>query len=226
MAADIEKIVAELRTAKNEDDLFHKVREYEKVYIADIESAEKEEDKEAIKSSIGNLMTFYKRALEIATLDVTRDRIIACIRLWKSHAFREDIEIEPITSFPRLIFPLKPQEPIPNITVPKWEPEKFAKREGLELKRYHEKIGGVEVISEKYREKIEKHGTIVSTSDLPISPHVMALLLKGMKEYTGSKEEYVAKHKDITTEERYKSSLEENIIKERKEEEEIWRYIR
>ncbi|MGB2728866.1 MAG: hypothetical protein WBD09_10410 [Halobacteriota archaeon] len=226
MATDIEKIIAKLRKAKNEDDLFHKVRKYEKVYIADIESAEKEEDKEAIKSSIGNLMTFYKRALEIATLDVTRDRIIACIRLWKSHAFRKDIEIEPITSFPRLIFPLKPQEPIPTITVPKREPKIFAKRAGLEvLKRYGEKIGGEEEISEKYREKIEKHGAIVSIPDLLISSHEMELL-KGMRVYIkGSKEEYVAKHKDVTTEERYKSSLEENIIKGRKEEE-IWRYIR
>jgi hypothetical protein len=199
MAADIEKIVAELRKAKNEDDLFHKVRAYEKVCIADIESAEKEEDMEAIKNSIDNLMTFYKRALEIATLGVTRDRIIACIRLWKSHAFRKDIEIEPITSFPRLIFPLKPQEPIPT----KLKPEIYTERTGSKgLEEYSPKICGVE-ISEKYREKLEERG-IERALTQPISLFGMAHLKGRIKGYgIGSKEVYGTEHMGTTMEGRH-----------------------
>ena len=86
MTIDIEETVAKLRKAKNEDELFHKIRKCEKEYVAEIERFEDGKDKELIKDSIGKLMTFYKRALEIATFEVTPNRILANIRLWESHA--------------------------------------------------------------------------------------------------------------------------------------------
>lgn len=115
MTIDIEETVAKLRNAKNEDDLFHKIRKCEKEYIAEIERVEEGKDKEAIKNSIGKLMAFYQRALEIATFGVTRDRIIANIQLWESHAFRKDIEIEPITRFPLPVHPLPGTVELPNL---------------------------------------------------------------------------------------------------------------
>jgi len=108
MTIDIEETVAKLRNAKNEDDLFHKIRAYGEEYRAEIERVEEDKDKEAIKSSSGKLITFYKRVLEIATLDRTRDRIFRDIQRWESHAFRRGIVIEPITHFPRPVHPLRP----------------------------------------------------------------------------------------------------------------------
>ena len=179
MTIDIEEVVAELRGSENEDDLFHKVREQEKGFIAEIEKAEKREDREAIKKGIDKLMTFYKRALEIATLDVTRDRIIAWIRLWKSHAFRNDIEIEPITRFPLSVHPLESQELTPK-------PEKYAGKTYLrELEQYTREIGGTEIteILERSREKLGELW-IEKTFPLSLSLPVMAHPKRTIKGYS------------------------------------------
>ena len=203
MTIDIEEEVAELRGSENEDDLFHKVREQEKGFIAEIENAEKKEDRKAIKKSIDKLMTFYKRALEIATLDVTRDRIIAWIRLWKSHAFRNDIEIEPITRFSLPVHPLESQELKPK-------PEKYAGRTGLgELEQYRRGIGVTEIL-EKSSEKLEEHW-MEKTFPMSVSPPVMAHLKRTIEGYeVESKEVYGTEHRDITMEGRY--SIREGYI--------------
>ena len=196
MTIDIEEEVAELRGSENEDDLFHKVREQEKGFIAEIENAEKKEDRKAIKKSIDKLMTFYKRALEIATLDVTRDRIIAWIRLWKSHAFRNDIEIEPITRFSLPVHPLESQELKPK-------PEKYAGRTGLgELEQYRREIGVTEIL-EKSSEKLEERG-IERALTPPISSFGIARLKERIKGYRiESKEVYGTEHMGTTMEGRH-----------------------
>lgn len=106
MTIDIEEEVAELRKSKSEDDLFYKVIEYEKGYIREIDNAERENNKEAIKEGIDSLLSFYTGALEVATSRITRRRIIAWIRVWKAHAYSKDIKIEPVTNFPSPIYPL------------------------------------------------------------------------------------------------------------------------
>ena len=212
MTIDIEEEVAELKGSENEDDLFHKVREQEKGFIAEIEKAEKREDREAIKKGIDKLMTFYKRALEIATLDVTRDRIIAWIRLWKSHAFRNDIEIEPITRFPLPVHPLESQEL-------KSKTEKYTVKTRLgKLGQYMQEIGGPEIL-ERSREKLGELG-IEKTFSLSISQPVMAHLKRTIKGYgTESKDVYGTKHRGITREGRH--FIEEGYIS--RDEEKKWR---
>lgn len=114
MTMVIEEAVAKLRKAKNEDDLFYKIRAFEKEYVAEIDEAEKGKKEKAIENSIDKLMTFYHEVLKIATLDATRDRIAACIHFWESRAFRMNIELKPIDSFPLPLDPLRSQaiEPI------------------------------------------------------------------------------------------------------------------
>jgi len=114
MTRVIKEVVAELGNAKNEDDLFYKIREHENDYIAEIDEAEKGKNEKVIKNSIDKLMTFYHEVLKIATLDATRDRIAACIHFWESRAFRMNIALKPIYSFPLPLNPLRSQaiEPI------------------------------------------------------------------------------------------------------------------
>jgi len=107
MTRDTKKLASELRNAKDEDNLFYKVVEYEKGYIKEIEDAEKSADPDAIKSAIEGLIAFYKEALGVATSRVTRRRIIACIRSLKADAFRWGIVI-PIVSFPLPVHPIRP----------------------------------------------------------------------------------------------------------------------
>jgi hypothetical protein len=265
MAMDIEETVAKLRKAKNEDDLFYKIREYEKRYIEEEESAEKGEylfsidaalaeenlnkgviskesksefetkgfslsenatikkeiankweiingkkiyivrkkdgklniygtDKEAIKNSFDNLMLFYQKALEIATLDVTRDGIAADIHLLVSRAFRKGIEIEP--SFPLPVHPLESQEL-------KSKPEEYPGRTRLgELGQSMQEIGATEIL-ERSREKLGELG-IEKTFSLSISQPVMAHLKRTIKGYRiESKDIYGTEHRGITREGRH-----------------------